>query len=224
MTGISASMRRSTSRGSRPPSILTASAPASLTKRTALATPSAIESDSSRRACRRPGSAAHGAANGAGVVQHLVEGDGKGVSRPMTTMASESPTRIEVDAGFIDQARGRVVVGGQRRDRLAEAFLLLKMGEGEFCRDADPDLSALRKCGMLITSPVRLPPIIQGCRPNNFREYSILGGVASSSSGDDIRNSAARGLRRRRSIACGGSRAIPCTRDAGSGRRARPPP
>jgi hypothetical protein len=37
---------------------------------------------------------------------------------------------------------------------------------------------------MLMVSPVWLPPILQGCRPNNFREYSVLGGVASSSSGE----------------------------------------
>jgi hypothetical protein len=51
-------------------------------------------------------------------------------------------------------------------------------------------------------SPVWLPPIFQGCRPNNFKAYSALGGVASSSSGAIYGSSTARDCARKINSPC----------------------
>ena len=62
--------------------------------------------------------AADGAANGAGVVQHLVHGDGEGVFVAEDDHGERVADQDEVDAGFIHQARGCVVVRGERGDGL----------------------------------------------------------------------------------------------------------
>ena len=62
--------------------------------------------------------AAHGPAHGARVVQHLIQRHGQsGV-----IAEHRHPQRVahqqKVDAGLVDDARGRIVIGGQRGDRL----------------------------------------------------------------------------------------------------------
>ena len=133
MTGISASARARTS-STRGPSILTASAPASLTKRMALLRPSAMEAviaaeghicDDQR--------ATDGAADGAGVVEHLVHGDGEGVFMAEDDHGERVADEEQVDSSFVDQAGAGVVVGGERGDGLALALHFGERGHGDFC-------------------------------------------------------------------------------------------
>ena len=122
--------RTSSTRG---PSILTASAPASLTKRMALAT-----SLGDRAVIAAEGHvghderAANGAADGARVVEHLVDGDGKGVFMAEDDLAERIADQDEIDACLVDKARGGVVVGGERRDGLALALHFAERGHGDF--------------------------------------------------------------------------------------------
>jgi peptidoglycan/xylan/chitin deacetylase (PgdA/CDA1 family) len=77
--------------------------------------------------------AANGAADGASVVQHLVHGDGEGVFVAQDHHGQRVAYQDEVDAGFVGEARGGVVVGGESGDGLALALHLSKRGHGDFC-------------------------------------------------------------------------------------------
>ena len=83
--------------------------------------------------------AADGAANGAGVVQHLVHGDGEGVVVAEDDHGERVADEEEVDAGFVDQARAGVVVGGERGDGFALALHFAKGGHGDFCAEERRD-------------------------------------------------------------------------------------
>ena len=154
----------------RGPSILTASAPASLTKRTALATPSATDAviaaeghvgDDER--------AAHGAAHGAGVVQHLVHGDGEGVFVAEHDHGERVADQDQVDAGLVDQARGGIVVGGERGDGLALALHLSECGHGDFC-DRDDRRRRSRAAGEVGKAHgcLQCRSADSGCGPNKL--------------------------------------------------------
>ncbi len=76
--------------------------------------------------------AAHGAAHGARVVQHLVDGDGQRVFVAEDDHGERVADEDEIDAGLVDKARGGVVVGGERGDGLALALHLAERGHGDF--------------------------------------------------------------------------------------------
>ena len=57
-----------------------------------------------------------GAADGAGVVQHVVHGDAEGVWVAEDGHAEGVADEEDVDAGLVDQAGGGVVVGGEGGD------------------------------------------------------------------------------------------------------------
>ena len=76
--------------------------------------------------------AANGAANGARVVQHLVNGDGKGVFMAENDHGQRVADQDEVDACLVNKARGGVVVGGERRDGLALALHFAERRHGDF--------------------------------------------------------------------------------------------
>jgi hypothetical protein len=63
--------------------------------------------------------AAEAAGDGAGVVEHLVEGDGEGVFVAEDDHAERVADQDHVDAGLVDQARGGIVVCGERGDGMA---------------------------------------------------------------------------------------------------------
>ena len=84
-------------------------------------------------------SATHGAAHGARVVQHLVDGDGKSVFLAEHDHGERVADEDQIHAGLVDQARGRVVVRGQRGDGLALALHLSQRGHGDF-RDGNTGL------------------------------------------------------------------------------------
>ena len=67
-------------------------------------------------------SATHGAANGARVVEHLVDGDGKRIFVAENDHGQRVADENEIDAGFVDEARSGVVVCGERGDGLALAL------------------------------------------------------------------------------------------------------
>ena len=77
-------------------------------------------------------SAANGAANGAGVVQHLVHGDGEGVVVAEDDHGERVADQQEIDAGFVDEAGAGVVVRGERGDGLALALHFTERGHGDF--------------------------------------------------------------------------------------------
>ncbi len=72
------------------------------------------------------------AAHGACVVKHLVHSDGEGVFVAENDHGERIADEDEIDAGLVDEARGRVVVGGERRDRLALALHFAERGHGDF--------------------------------------------------------------------------------------------
>ena len=63
--------------------------------------------------------AAHGAAHSAGMVEHLVDGDGERVFVAENDHGERVANEDEVDAGLIGETRGGIVVGGERGDGLA---------------------------------------------------------------------------------------------------------
>ena len=62
---------------------------------------------------------AQAAGDGAGVVEHLVESDGQGVLVAEDDHAERVADEDHVDAGLVEQARGGIVIRGERRDGLA---------------------------------------------------------------------------------------------------------
>ena len=76
--------------------------------------------------------AMHGAADGAGVVQHLVHGDGEGGIVTENDHGEGVADEDEVDAGLVDEARGRVIVCGEAGDGDAREFLVLNGLDGDF--------------------------------------------------------------------------------------------
>ena len=78
-------------------------------------------------------SSADGATHSARVVQHLVYGDGEGVFVAQHDHGEGVANEDEVDAGFVDKARCRVVVCGERGDGLALALHFCQRRNGNFC-------------------------------------------------------------------------------------------
>ena len=76
--------------------------------------------------------AADGAAHGARVVEHLVHGDGERVFVAKDDHGERVADEDEIDAGLVDEARGGVVVGGERGDGLALALHFAEGGHGDF--------------------------------------------------------------------------------------------
>ncbi len=72
--------------------------------------------------------AADGAADGAGVVEHLVDGDGEGVFVAEDDHGERVADQDQVDAGFVGEAGGGVVVGGEGGDGLALRFISASAG------------------------------------------------------------------------------------------------
>ena len=132
-TGISASTMRSTRRARfSPPSIFTASAPASLMKRAALRSASrwltwydANGMSATRNARFTP------RRHRARVVQHLLHGDGQGVFVAQHHHAQRVADQDHVNAGFVHQPRAGVVVGGEAGDEFLALFLFEKSGSGD---------------------------------------------------------------------------------------------
>ena len=89
--------------------------------------------------------AMHGAAHGARVVQHLVHGDGKRVFVAEDHHGQRVADKDEVDAGLVHQARGGVVVGGERGDGLALALHLAECGHGDFWKGERPGARDARR-------------------------------------------------------------------------------
>ena len=77
------------------------------------------------------------AADGAGVMEHLVDGDGEGVGVAEDGHGEGVADEDEVDAGGVEQARGGVVVGGERGDGGAGEFALAEGGHGDWLRHRD---------------------------------------------------------------------------------------
>ena len=76
--------------------------------------------------------AADGAADGACVVEHLVNGDGKRIFVAEDDLGERIADKDEIDACLIDKARGGVVVGGERGDGLALTLHFTERGHGHF--------------------------------------------------------------------------------------------
>ena len=79
-----------------------------------------------------------GPGDGGHVVQHVVERDVGGVRKPEHHHAERIADQQDVHATFVEQARGRVIVGGERGDRasafaVAQGLGFLKGGHGERC-------------------------------------------------------------------------------------------
>ena len=89
--------------------------------------------------------ATDGAAHGARVVQHLVHGDGQRVFVAEHDHGEGVADEDEVDAGFVDQAGGGVVVGGERGDGLALALHFCQRRNGNFCEGLVGDGSIERR-------------------------------------------------------------------------------
>ena len=90
----------------------------------------------------------HGAAHGAGVMQHLVHGDRQGAVIAEHDLGERVSDEDEVHAGFIGQARGGVIVGGERDDGLVLALLLRQGVDGDALAEiAGSDAHGLLQCG-----------------------------------------------------------------------------
>ncbi len=76
--------------------------------------------------------AMHGAAHGACVVQHLVNGDGKRIFVAEDDLGERIADKDEIDACLIDKARGGVIVGSERGDGLALTLHFTERGHGDF--------------------------------------------------------------------------------------------
>ena len=114
-------MARARSAEAPPPSSLTASAPASLTKRCAVAIAVRVRrlvgaerqvADQQRR--RQP------APDGTGEHQELLDRHRHRVGVAEHRVGRRVADQHDVDAGLLDHHRARVVVGGDHHDRLAE--------------------------------------------------------------------------------------------------------
>jgi hypothetical protein len=70
----------------------------------------------------------HPAAHGAGVVQHLLHGDGQCILVTQYDHAKRIADQDHVDASFVHQARAGVIVGGQAGDDFVTLFLFEKSG------------------------------------------------------------------------------------------------
>ena len=130
-----------------PPSSLTASAPPSLTRRTALLTacssetwyePNGMSATTSGRFAPR---VTHCVMN---TISSIVTGTVE--SRPCTTMPAESPTRIEVDAGGVGEAAARRVVGGDHHDLVAAPLHLGELGQRQLAGRPGGVALGLRLC------------------------------------------------------------------------------
>jgi hypothetical protein len=76
--------------------------------------------------------AMHGAANGAGVVEHLVHGDGKGIFVAKRDHGERVADEEEIYSGFVNEAGAGVVICGERGDWLALALHFAEGGHGDF--------------------------------------------------------------------------------------------
>ena len=81
-----------------------------------------------------------GAGDGGHVVQHVIERDVGGVRKPEHHHAQRIADQQDVHAAFIEQAGGRVIVGGERGDRASafagpQGFGFLKGGHGRLGRN-----------------------------------------------------------------------------------------
>ena len=74
------------------------------------------------------------AADGAGVVDHFVEGDGERVVVAEDDHAEGVADEEDVNAGLVGEARGRVVVGGEADDflRCGIGLAIEESGDGDF--------------------------------------------------------------------------------------------
>jgi len=68
-------------------------------------------------------SALHGAADGMGVVQHLVHGDGQGAVIAEDGHAERVADEEQVNAGLVDEGARGIVIRGERGDGLAGLLL-----------------------------------------------------------------------------------------------------
>ena len=121
--------------------------------------------------------AADGAADGAGVMEHLVDGDGEGVFKAHHHHGQRIAHQHHVDARLVDKARGCIVIGGERGDGLALALHLGQRGHGDFYD------GGVRRCGITAAGEVRQAhsylqcrSVNSGCDPNQS-EYTPVGGA-----------------------------------------------
>ena len=111
-------------------------------------------------------------ANGACVVQHLVHGDGERVFVAQDDHGERVADEHEIDSGFIDEARGGIVVRGERGDGLALALHFSQCRHGDFCDRGirSEDDRAAEKLVRLMLSPVPLRRLRM--RPEQERVYA----------------------------------------------------
>jgi len=83
--------------------------------------------------------AARSTAHGAGVMEHFVDGDGQGIFVAEHDHAERIADEDDVHAGFVNQARGRIVVSREAGDFLGVresaggfGFPLEEFGHGDF--------------------------------------------------------------------------------------------
>ena len=79
-------------------------------------------------------------------------------SCPSTTIAAESPTRIELDAGLVGDAPARGVVGGHHRDLLAAALQLEQLGQRQLAVGPDAYLLTIGSPSRTTLSIRRVAP------------------------------------------------------------------
>jgi hypothetical protein len=116
--------------------------------------------------------AANGAADGAGVVEHFIHGDGQGVFVTEDDHGQRVANQKQVDASFVGKARGGVVVRGERGDGLALPLHFGKCRDGDFC-DGDAGRRGALPGGKVGDAHVCLQcrSVNSGCGPNRF-EYT----------------------------------------------------
>ena len=166
-------MARARSAIGPPPSSLTASAPASLTKRWAVRDRLLVGrlvgaerqvADHQRRA--------QAAADGLGEHQQLVERDRHRVAVAEDVVGGGVADQHDVDARVLDDQGARMVVGGDHDDRLAEGALLgeLEQGDGLALRAAEPGVTGW---GGHVTAPFGSTPRRSGVAALSMRTLSI---------------------------------------------------
>ena len=90
-----------------------------------------------------------GAADGTGVVEHLVHGDGESVFMAEDDHGERVADEEQVDSCIVDEAGTGVVIGGESGDGFALALHFCEGGHGDFClgRGDVRGISAVRKAG-----------------------------------------------------------------------------
>jgi hypothetical protein len=127
-------------------------------------------------------SATNGAAHGAGVVKHFIDGDGESVFVSQDHHGQRIADQDEGDASFVGEARRGVIVGGECGDRFGLALHLRERGHGDFC-DGEAGGGRICACGEVGDAHVCLQcrSVYAGCDPNkvSIRLVSCLDALAA---------------------------------------------